>query len=544
MSKMKKVLLMCTAYVLVAALAIGGTVAYLQDSDSDVNVMTLGNVKIEQHEYEREVDADGNYVTDTIDNVTSYVLKDFTQGKPLLPIVGDPNEPSDSPAYAGYDATRVRMTQVDSYGTMDVFAGKNAQDKFVTVENTGKTDAYVRTLVAIENGTGDASLIGIGSRCVPAADADTNTAPWVSNYIGKITVDGNTYGLYEYVYRGASDVNRHVNGILPAGDTTYPSLCQVYLKHNATNEDMVKIDGNGNGTLDILVISQAVQTAGFADAQTALDTAFGKASEKAAEWFGSEKMPTLVSTVDELQDAIDSAENGSVITLTEDIAGSITAPQKQGVTVTIDGNGKDFSGSLLVDGKSGTYTTAGLVIKNVVFNADSLPAGVDACIQLGNGNNNTRYTCNVTIENCVFDVPDAVGVKSYTGGDKNLTILNCTATARAHSLAQLKGIDGILVKDCTVNSVRGINFNNSDNIVVENCTIDVQKYAVRFGESANTTVENYAIIDSTIASDNVEGDAAIVLRAGATNANLTLTNTTITAGTEMSGHDNANIVIN
>ena len=68
-------------------------------------------------------------------------------------------------------------------------------------------------------------------------------------------------------------------------------------------------------------------------------------------------------------------------------------------------------------------------------------------------------------------------------------------------------------------------------------------YAVRFGDDANTTVENYEIIDSTIASDNVEDDAAIVLRAGATNANLTLTNTTITAGIEMSGHENANVVI-
>ena len=294
MSKLKKVLLMCTAYVLVAALAIGGTIAYLQDSDSDVNVMTLGNVKIEQHEYEREVDVDGNYATKTIDNVTSYVLKDFTQGKPLLPIVGDPNEPGSSPAYAGYDDTIVRMTQVDSYGSMQVFAGKNAQDKFVTVENTGETDAYVRTLVAIENGTGDANLIGIGSRCVPAADAATSTAPWVSNYIGQITFDGNTYGLYEYVYRGASDVNRHVNGVLPAGDTTYPNLCQVYLKHNATNEDMVAIDGNNNGTLDILVLSQAVQVAGFADAKTALDTAFGKASDEAAEWFNGIAIPEMV----------------------------------------------------------------------------------------------------------------------------------------------------------------------------------------------------------------------------------------------------------
>ena len=58
--KLKNILLSGLSLVLVAALAIGGTVAYLQDDDSDVNVMTLGNVKIEQHEYERKVDADGN----------------------------------------------------------------------------------------------------------------------------------------------------------------------------------------------------------------------------------------------------------------------------------------------------------------------------------------------------------------------------------------------------------------------------------------------------------------------------------------------------
>ena len=78
----KKMLLSVTALASVAALSIAGTVAYLQDTDSDVNVMTLGNVSIEQHEYERVVDANGNYATDTIDDVTSYVLKDFTQAKP------------------------------------------------------------------------------------------------------------------------------------------------------------------------------------------------------------------------------------------------------------------------------------------------------------------------------------------------------------------------------------------------------------------------------------------------------------------------------
>ena len=274
MSKMKKVLLMCTAYVLVAALAIGGTIAYLQDTDSDVNVMTLGNVSIEQHEYERVVNSDGTYKTETIDNVTSYVLQDFTQGKDLLPSA------INTTTWEGWDwdTTPVRMTQVDSYGGMQVFkSASNAQDKFVVVENTGKTDAYVRTLVAIEIGSANADLIGTSYH---------NT--WNKNVVGTIKIDESNYYVLEYVYAGAqlSDGSwRHGNGILTAGDTAYPNFSQVYIKSAATNEDCVALDGNGNGTLDILVLSQAVQAAGFENAQTALDTAFGKSSEKAAEWF-------------------------------------------------------------------------------------------------------------------------------------------------------------------------------------------------------------------------------------------------------------------
>ncbi len=302
MSKLKKVLLMCTAYVLVAALAIGGTLAYLTSTDDDVNVMTLGNVSIKQHEYERVVNADGTFATDTIDNVTSYVLKDFTQAKPLLPSA------IDTTTWEGWDwdSTVVRMTQVDSYGYMQVFkAASNAQDKFVTVENTGDTDAYIRTLVAIEIGSTDGSLIGTSYH-----------STWTKNEVGTIVVDGNTYFVFEYVYNGANGT-LHDNGILPAGDTAYPNLSQVYIKSAATNEDMVALDGNGNGTLDILVLSQAVQVAGFDNAQTALDTAFGKSSEKAVEWFGGIAIPDVVASADEAYDAFSafdqSGKSGSVI---------------------------------------------------------------------------------------------------------------------------------------------------------------------------------------------------------------------------------------
>ncbi len=229
----------------------------------------------------------------------------------------------------------------------------------------------------------------------------------------------------------------------------------------------------------------------------------------------------------DLQSKLNKATGTAYIELVNDIVGDVTATQKPDVKVTIEGNGKTFAGVLLVDGKSGTYTTAGLTIQNVKFVAESISA--DACIQLGDGTNATRYTCNVTVSGCTFDVPGAVGVKSYTGGDKNLTISDCTATARAHSLVQAKGIDGILVENCEVYSKNGLNFNNSTNVTVEGCTVDVKGYAVRFGESSGGegAAEVYLIKNCSLKSANDDGDATIILRGTADNSTLTIENTTI-----------------
>ena len=236
--------------------------------------------------------------------------------------------------------------------------------------------------------------------------------------------------------------------------------------------------------------------------------------------------PYTVFTAEDLQKAIDNGETD--IALGADITvDTLTVTQKADVNVTIDGNGHTFAGVLTVDGKSATYTTAGLTVKNMVFKADSISA--DACIQLGDGTNATRYTCNVTVENCTFDVPGAVGVKSYTGGDKNVTITGCTAIANCHSLAQLKGVDGVLVKGCKVYSKNGINFNNSTNVTVDDCVVDTKGYAVRFGESSGGSgaKETYTIKNSTLKSANDEGDATIILRGTADYSTLTIENTTI-----------------
>ncbi|MBE5816090.1 MAG: hypothetical protein E7320_12995, partial [Clostridiales bacterium] len=125
----KRTLLMVVSIVASLALAATGTLAYLSDSDMDVNVMTLGKVDIVQNEQERRDDG---------------TLDAFTDNKPLLPAVF----PGSSIPYA--DGSKWPVPNDFTWRVVE--DNENVVDKFVTVTNTGKTDAYVRTIVAVEAG--------------------------------------------------------------------------------------------------------------------------------------------------------------------------------------------------------------------------------------------------------------------------------------------------------------------------------------------------------------------------------------------------------
>ena len=75
---MKKVITWLLVFALTAAISIGATLAYLTDTDEDVNVMTLGKVKIDQMEYERVDDETAN---------EDAVVQEFHDNKPLYPAI-------------------------------------------------------------------------------------------------------------------------------------------------------------------------------------------------------------------------------------------------------------------------------------------------------------------------------------------------------------------------------------------------------------------------------------------------------------------------
>ena len=219
-----------------------------------------------------------------------------------------------------------------------------------------------------------------------------------------------------------------------------------------------------------------------------------------------------------LQKAIDAAKDGDVITLVKDVKEDVTVAQAPNVKITIDGANYTMAGTITVNGKSARYETAGLTIKNVNFDATAITK--DASVRLGDGTNATRYTNNVTVENCTFTDDDysVAAVKSYTGGDWNVQIIGCKAEGM-HSLAQLANVEkGLLIQKNIANTKNGINLNQSYSAKVEDNTINVKGYAVRIGA---TTGGNITLTNNVLKTDNTEGDPAIVLRGTVTALNMT-----------------------
>lgn len=409
--KLKNILLTGLSMVLVAAIAISGTVAYLTSEDSDVNVMTLGNVKIKQHEYERVLNADGTYEMVTSEKYgEGYKLQEFTQAKPLYPATGE---------ITGW-GTIVPFDQIEgASGAQAVFAGlNNVQDKFVLVENTGKTDAYVRTLIALEYGSNTKDIIGISTGDF-----------WTWNAIGIVNIDNNNYYLYEAIYNGSS--SRHVGGILPAGEYTYSSLNQIYLANEATNEDCEALDGNKNGTYDILVFSQAVQTAGFSDATTALDAAFGDITTTNHPWVKGAKIPTTVSNADDLVAALeadgDVVMNGSV-TVDADTSAAHSAYGDTGITV--DGDVFDGAGNTLTVNNSNLTWDSAVYMKSGTFK-NATVNGAFRGIFMGESNGDV-YIDNVVLDNVCYTFNSDGGSKDYGVYISNTTLNGWTSYSDVH----------------------------------------------------------------------------------------------------------------
>ncbi len=383
----RKIIALCLIVAMLGVAVISGTMAYFTDTAEAVNVMTIGSVKIEQ--IEQEFDENNELVP-------------FTQAKPLLPFV-----PADLTAQSpfSWDASSLNYGDGIPAGAYRRFAMENVVDKYVTVTNTGKSEAYVRTLIALEMGEYNADLaafansgIGLSINAASGTEFQFDGAwVWTDDFAAEI--DGKWYNVMVAEHQAA----------LKPGETTIPSLLQVYLSKDAKQEDAAKLDGNKNGTYDILVLSQGVQASGFGSADVALDEAFGAPTAtsddgvtmNAVAWLSKLIIPTVVETADELADAITA---GGTVMLASDVdlgTAMITIPA--GTTATLDLNGHDLTG---------TYTGAD---HYAMF---KIPNGAALTVK---GDGEVKATTKSEVDNRSLAIFQNAGELTLDGGEYTLT---------------------------------------------------------------------------------------------------------------------------
>jgi len=240
----KKILAIALVVAMLAIAVIGGTLAYFTDKDYAENTMTIGNIDIIQNEYEYDENGD---------------LVPFTQDKPLFPYVGT----------ISWDAaSKTAEVNGAAAGAYRQFGMNNVIDKYVTVENTGKNDAYVRTFIALEMGDTHTvesfQQIGISNNSSTGSEFKF-PGTWVWEYDYVIEIDGHKYWVASAVHEDA----------LAPTEESVPSLLQIYLAKDATQEDAAKSDSDNNCKYTIHALTQGVQANGFDSAEAALDEAFG-----------------------------------------------------------------------------------------------------------------------------------------------------------------------------------------------------------------------------------------------------------------------------
>ena len=225
----KKVFALSIVMVLLAIAVVGGSLAWFTDTDSAKNTFTVGSVEIKQIEV---FDKDAAI---------------------LMPVTSDTPSPA-----------------------------ANYIEKKVTVQNVGKNDAYIQTFVAVPKVLDDAGVLKLW-------DDNCTTNGWTKDAaaLGTTTIGTQVYNVYRYRYNSK---------LLAAGSQeTAACLEYVYIDKKV---DVNGYDDNQNGTtdrahfvaedgteitafnikthsLDVYVVTQAVQAEGFTDAANALDSAFG-----------------------------------------------------------------------------------------------------------------------------------------------------------------------------------------------------------------------------------------------------------------------------
>ena len=236
--KRTKWLILCL--VLCMAATLGGTIAYLTDSDGDVNVMTLGNVGVDLIEQER--DENGG-------------LRDFQKDKMMLPVVGE----------------------MDDDGAYGLPANPNFLDKIVRVQCTSSNaNAYLRVYIGLPSALRDINGVDalhmLTGEKVSISGSHTTAWPWNQISMTETTIDNIPFDMYCFEY----------DKLLVPGELTPPVLAGLWLDSSldtdsttpgryvmTLNGTEIPLDYDFSMGLQVPVLVQATQADGFGSAAEA-----------------------------------------------------------------------------------------------------------------------------------------------------------------------------------------------------------------------------------------------------------------------------------
>lgn len=270
--KKKSILVVAIAVMLVAALVVGGTLAYFTDTKAKDNVFTVGNVSIQLIEstYHRE----GN------DNSGDKDIPDPTHTASGMKYVTDGHK-----AFTNDEIKADAEKYADYIGTKGVgmVPGRGVA-KCPYVINTGDNAAYIRIRVMVPSAANkdfvDVSNGGVitnqwcttsmlSGEFINGKGGGWNYAPYIDK-AAYTDENGVKYDVYTFVR----------NEPLAAGAMTEWNVWNfIGIDKTANTADIQKaIDAGAiakDGTLHVLVQADAIQAEGFANA-TAAFAAFGK----------------------------------------------------------------------------------------------------------------------------------------------------------------------------------------------------------------------------------------------------------------------------
>ena len=281
---MKKLAIMALSVVLISVMAIGGSLAYFTDTVTNANnVITAGSVQIEQIELQRDKS------TAADDDLIAY-----KQDQPCYPAHAlstgsyTPSVPFNWGTYTSAE---------NDYNLLwNDAALSGVIDKFVFVKNIGASQAYCRTLIALECPDDVTYGTAYGDTVDIMLNLNNTGIQWTGlneNEELFITIDGTRYQVLVATYTDT----------VKAGETSMPSLLQVVMTDNATNREALAMGED----YKILVLTQACQTTTFIDADDttlagkdratyALDTCFAAVdTAAAADWFYNMLHPTAAT---------------------------------------------------------------------------------------------------------------------------------------------------------------------------------------------------------------------------------------------------------